>query len=188
MDNEQTMRAWGILVELPSLYDRAGGPLGWNQNRKLNKAKKLLDAALAENPEDPRSHWGLATVEHLQNNIEAAWRLMEPLATHFQNEPLYFYECSQLLMALGKGAEADEAARFAVQLAPENPELKVHYALALVLTGDTKRAFGVIANVYKTHPEEHRARLVLDRIKKMMNGQAEIPKRFTAQMWGEGDF
>ena len=188
-DSDLYLKAWMILVQIPTLHERGGLPLSWFKQRKLNKAKKLLRPKGANlDSEDIRYLWALAHVHHMENEVEEAYVIFQAMKLSAMPDPLLLYEKSQVEMALGHVVDAEQSARQAVDLDPDNVEFKVHYALSLMLCDEAKRAFGVIANVYKKYPESARARLVLERIKVVMRDGTSPPAKLDALGLSRGEF
>ena len=173
-------KVWELLLELPTWQERRGEALGFFARRKLAKAMEALEALPAAAREEPHAFWALGRVAHLQGELATAAPWLVRASAGLSSTAALWHELALVQLALGEGEAAEQSARYAADLVPDEPALRVTYARALLVAGHAKRALGVIANVCKEDPDDAEARRTIERVRRVINGDAPAPDRWTA--------
>ena len=74
------------------------------------------------------------------------------------------FNLGNVLLRVGKNAEAAENLREAVRLEPGDAEIRHNYAVALVLAGKSEEGFAEFRENLRRHPEYTRSRTALQQL------------------------
>ena len=169
-------RGWELIRKLPSAEQRGDKPLGWFAKRHAKAAKELFDKCYAIEPGDSACLWALGKLEQAFGEHEKALAWFEQALAEQHDNLELIREASYSAMVLGKGKQAEELCRTAVDLSPKDQDLMANYALALLLNREGKRALGVATNAFRLNPEEGFSRDVLGYVKKVVDGKEDYPE------------
>lgn len=160
---------------LPTYHERDGADLGFFGQRRLRKARAALEPCDGLGVNAPGLSWIRGRLSHVAGTLAEAKADLEVAARGFPSEVGLLTDLTLINLSLGDGVAASTYGRAAVDLVPDDDDLKVAYAYAVVLEGHPKRALGILANVCKRDPDHSGARVALDVVRKIIDGKMDPP-------------
>jgi tetratricopeptide (TPR) repeat protein len=124
------------------------------------EARRLLQAAFAEAPDDPYAHTQAARIAYIEDDHELAWsHIGEALGAdpaHFGARVL----SHSLLVDQRRYAEAETVVLELIRENPASADLIAAYARLMLLTANERKARGLVVEALRLDPQNHDARLV----------------------------
>jgi predicted Zn-dependent protease len=93
-----------------------------NADKDLERAKELIQRAIAEAPEDPHITDSLAWVLYRLGNYKEAWETIRKSITLGGDHPTIWEHYGDIAVKIGNTAEAQKGYANALKLKPDNPE------------------------------------------------------------------
>ncbi len=115
-------------------------------------ARKVLDEAAILDPGNARAHFLLAMLDFEAEDMEAAGEHILEAALADESDVLIHTNCATIMNRLGRAAEAEAAARFAIDLDGDVPEAHCALGIALDAQEKTQEARGAFERAAKLRP------------------------------------
>jgi tetratricopeptide (TPR) repeat protein len=149
---------------------------GFFLRRKLKKAIRLYEQALAINPEGWSSMWVIGKIHQRLGDQKAAFSWF--LKSHNINptQPDVAREAGLAAMDSGLVQEAVQLCFSAVKLSPDDMGLQCNLALAYLLAGDDARANECARVAVASAPEDEIPKAALSFIRDVSEGKKKRPK------------
>jgi Flp pilus assembly protein TadD len=139
------------------LKARLGLAKSYLATRKLDQARKNFEKYQLQNPYDKDLNYDLARLERFSRNRPKALEYIDAYCSDHADSVDGALLYGRLLLEDGKGAQAEEWFRKALQLAPDNNEAQIGIAQVYRSLGRKDEADKVIAGILAKDPTNREA-------------------------------
>ncbi len=167
-----------------------GGPeqkrLGWLARRRLRRAIRCYEEALAINPEGWPSMWSVGKIHQRLGDHALALRWFSQAHEINPAQPDVAREASLSAMDCGESALALRYCEKAVLSAPDDAGLIANLALANMLCGNDEEAVRQAILAAKAAPNDKVSAFVLSFVTEVRDGKRQRPRRLHEALASEG--
>jgi predicted Zn-dependent protease len=126
-----------------------------------NDQRRYYERMLASDPNNSALQYGAALAETKSGNPRNAIALLQPLVAAHPQLPLLQGALAQAQLAASRKSEGIATFEHALELAPRNVPLTVHFAEALLAIGEAKRAHQLLLDLFNNvTPTPEQIRLI----------------------------
>lgn len=134
---------------------------------RLHEAEPLLQAAIADQPNDVHGHVHLAILHHSQGELQKSYSKFQEISRQFPGNSWVNLEFGRLLSTMVKLDEAEQHYLYAAGLDPTNPSPFIEVAHIYRTRGELIRAKLMYQRALDRDPANERARLELATLQRM---------------------
>jgi Tfp pilus assembly protein PilF len=159
--------------------------VGLEEHRRgqLERASRVYEAALAENPNNPDALHLVGLVALQRGDAEKAVRLMARATTLKPTDPTILANLAEAYKAVGQTDRAVECCRAALGLQPNYPEAHFNLGLLLNRMGETDRAIEHFREAVRLKPEFAAAHNSLGNALRAKGDKAAAFQHFERAVW-----
>ena len=153
--NRHYETGWKLIEGLILVHDTGPtAPPGWLARRRLRRAARCFEHALAISPRGWQSLWALGKIHQRPDDSREALRCFGRAFDISPDQPDVAREAAAEALSVGDGRLAVRYCRAAIEAMPGDPGLVANLALALLISGKPAEAQSAISEATQRAPQD----------------------------------